>query len=42
MTCSPMAPSRSGFRRSIHDADCDDVEILGWLYQFYIAEKKKR
>jgi len=31
----------AGFRRSIHDADCDDVEILGWLYQFYIAEKKK-
>lgn len=28
------------FRSSISDADCQDVEILGWLYQFYIAEKK--
>ncbi len=29
-----------GFRREISDSDCEDVEILGWLYQFYIAEKK--
>ena len=29
-----------GFRSQISDSDCDDVEILGWLYQFYIAEKK--
>jgi hypothetical protein len=29
-----------GFRRQISDSDCEDVEILGWLYQFYIAEKK--
>jgi type II restriction/modification system DNA methylase subunit YeeA len=29
-----------GFRREISDEDCQDVEILGWLYQFYIAEKK--
>ncbi|QPN59733.1 BREX-1 system adenine-specific DNA-methyltransferase PglX [Synechococcus sp. CBW1002] len=29
-----------GFRREISDDDCQDVEILGWLYQFYIAEKK--
>ncbi len=29
-----------GFRTEISDADCADVEILGWLYQFYIAEKK--
>jgi type II restriction/modification system DNA methylase subunit YeeA len=28
------------FRREIGDDDCQDVEILGWLYQFYIAEKK--
>lgn len=28
------------FRREISDDDCQDVEILGWLYQFYIAEKK--
>ena len=21
-------------------SDCEDVEIIGWLYQFYIAEKK--
>ena len=28
------------FRSQISDDDCEDVEILGWLYQFYIAEKK--
>jgi hypothetical protein len=34
-----------GFRTEISDDDCGDgqranVEILGWLYQFYISEKK--
>ena len=29
-----------GFRHEISDDDCQDVEILGWLYQFYISEKK--
>jgi hypothetical protein len=29
-----------GFRSQISDCDCEDVEILGWLYQFYIAERK--
>ena len=29
-----------GFRSQISDSDCEDVEIIGWLYQFYIAEKK--
>ena len=29
-----------GFRREISDEDCEDVEIIGWLYQFYISEKK--
>jgi type II restriction/modification system DNA methylase subunit YeeA len=29
-----------GFRNTISDADCEDVEIIGWLYQFYISEKK--
>jgi hypothetical protein len=29
-----------GFRAEISDADCSEVEILGWLYQFYISEKK--
>lgn len=34
-----------GFRTEISDEDCGDeqranVEILGWLYQFYISEKK--
>jgi type II restriction/modification system DNA methylase subunit YeeA len=29
-----------GFRSAISDEDCDDVEIIGWLYQFYISEKK--
>ncbi len=28
------------FRTEINDDDCQDVESLGWLYQFYIAEKK--
>ena len=28
------------FRNSISDSDCEDVEIIGWLYQFYISEKK--
>jgi hypothetical protein len=29
-----------GFRVEISDDDCAEVEILGWLYQFYISEKK--
>jgi hypothetical protein len=29
-----------GFRNAISDADCENVEIIGWLYQFYISEKK--
>jgi hypothetical protein len=29
-----------GFRTAISDEDCKDVEIIGWLYQFYISEKK--
>ena len=29
-----------GFRYQISDEDCQDVESLGWLYQFYISEKK--
>ena len=29
-----------GFRSAISDTDCEDVEIIGWLYQFYISEKK--
>lgn len=29
-----------GFRTEITDEDCAEVEVLGWLYQFYIAEKK--
>jgi hypothetical protein len=28
------------FRSSISDEDCEEVEIIGWLYQFYISEKK--
>jgi hypothetical protein len=30
----------NGFRTDISDDDCSEVEILGWLYQFYISEKK--
>ena len=29
-----------GFRTQITDTDCAEVEVLGWLYQFYISEKK--
>ena len=29
-----------GFRTEITDEDCREVEVLGWLYQFYISEKK--
>jgi N-6 DNA Methylase len=29
-----------GFRTEITDDDCQQVEVLGWLYQFYISEKK--
>ena len=29
-----------GFRTEISDEDCSDVEIIGWLYQFYISDKK--
>jgi hypothetical protein len=27
-------------REGMTDADCQEVEIIGWLYQFYIFEKK--
>lgn len=29
-----------GFRNQITDEDCSEVEIIGWLYQFYISERK--
>ncbi|MRR37464.1 class I SAM-dependent DNA methyltransferase, partial [bacterium] len=29
-----------GFRSDISDEDCKEVELIGWLYQFYISEKK--
>lgn len=28
------------FRTDLADEDCRDVEVIGWLYQFYISEKK--
>jgi len=31
-----------GFRSEITDEDCSEVEMLGWLYQFYISEKKEQ
>ena len=31
-----------GFRTEISDEDCENIEIIGWLYQFYISEKKIR
>ena len=30
----------TGFRTEINDEDCDDVEVIGWLYQFYISDEK--
>ncbi|TNC49325.1 BREX-1 system adenine-specific DNA-methyltransferase PglX [Rubellimicrobium rubrum] len=27
-------------RTAMTEADCQDVEVIGWLYQFYISEKK--
>ena len=30
----------SRMRSVMADEDCQDVEIIGWLYQFYISEKK--
>ena len=30
----------SHMRAAMTDEDCRDVEIIGWLYQFYISEKK--
>ncbi|MBL4557684.1 MAG: hypothetical protein JKP98_13005 [Rhodobacteraceae bacterium] len=27
-------------RDAMPEDDCKDVEIIGWLYQFYISEKK--
>lgn len=30
----------SRMRAVMADEDCQDVEIIGWLYQFYISEKK--
>lgn len=26
--------------KNLNKEDCEDVEIIGWLYQFYISEKK--
>ena len=31
----------AGFKALMTDEDCRDVEVLGWLYQFYITEKKE-
>ena len=28
------------FRMGMSDEDCKEVEIIGWLYQFYISERK--
>lgn len=27
-------------RNGLHEENCQDVEVIGWLYQFYISEKK--
>ncbi len=28
------------FRSELMDDDCHDVEVIGWLYQYYISDKK--
>ena len=28
-------------RNGMSDADCENVELMGWLYQFYIIDRKK-
>ena len=28
------------FQQNITSEDCEDIEIIGWLYQYYISEKK--
>jgi type II restriction/modification system DNA methylase subunit YeeA len=30
----------ASLRKAMTDDDCKDVEVIGWLYQFYISEKK--
>jgi len=30
----------ASLRKAMTDDDCKNVEIIGWLYQFYISEKK--
>jgi hypothetical protein len=30
----------SDFQTGMTDEDCEEIEIIGWLYQFYISEKK--
>ncbi len=30
----------AGINEQITDGDCKDVEIIGWMYQFYVSEKK--
>src|SRR5690606_18464780 len=30
----------SDTRRALDEDTCQDVEVIGWLYQFYISEKK--
>lgn len=30
----------AGINEYISDEDCKDVEIIGWMYQFYVSEKK--
>ena len=31
----------SDIRNGMNDADCENVELMGWLYQFYIVDRKK-
>ena len=30
----------AGINEQITDEDCQDVEIIGWMYQFYVSERK--
>jgi hypothetical protein len=33
-------PSCAYTREAMTPDACEDVEVIGWLYQFYISEKK--
>ena len=39
-TCCAPTPSSPSWSTEIPEEDWQEVEVIGWLYQFYISEKK--